>query len=143
MIATQDEAGATLRYGFVSQVDAVAHKVRVMLPDLGLETWWLQVLVSDTGQDKLYNLPDIGTHVAVLLDRRGEDGVVLGALYTNGHRDDTPVQDGPDRTHMRFADGTTIDYDRRSHKLAIACTGDVEITSATLVTIKAPRINLN
>lgn len=140
-IMTNLEAGVTLRYGFVSAIDAQAHRVRVHLPELDLETWWLAVLVPGSRADRHYGLPDIGEHVACLLDARGESGVVLGSLYSA--RDAAPVDGAPDRHHVRFADGTTLDYDRRSHKLTIHCVGDIEIVSDTHIAMRAPRIDLN
>lgn len=141
MIETHDEAGVTLRYGFVAAIDEAGHRVRVHLPDLDLTTWWLAVLAPGSRADRHYALPDVGEHVACLLDRRGENGVALGSLYSA--RDAAPVTGGPDRHHIRFADGTTIDYDRRAHKLAIHCVGDIEIVSDTHIALAAPRIDLN
>lgn len=140
-ILTHMEAGVTLRYGIVSAIDAQAHRVRVHLPDLDLQTWWLAVIVPGSRADRHYGLPDIGEHVACLLDARGESGVVLGSLYSA--RDAAPVDGAPDRHHVRFADGTTIDYDRRTHKLILHCVGDVEIVSDTHLILRAPRIDLN
>lgn len=140
-ILTHLESGVTLRYGIVCAIDAQAHRVRVHLPDLDLDTWWLAVLVPGSRGDRHYGLPDLGGHVACLLDARGESGVVLGSLYSA--RDAVPVDGAPDRHHVRFADGTTLDYDRRTHKLAIHCAGDIEIVSATHLTLRAPRIDLN
>lgn len=141
MIETHDEAGVTLRYGFVTALDEAAHTIRAQIPDLEIETWWLPVLAPGSRGDKHYGLPDIGEHVAVLLDRRGETGVCLGCIYSQ--RDPAPVTGAPDRHHIRFADGTTIDYDRRTHKLGVHCVGDIEIASATHIILRAPRIDLN
>jgi len=141
MSATRNEAAPTLRFGFVTALDAPGCRVRVRFPDLdGLESYWLHVLRAKTHRDKHYCLPDVGEHVVCLLDGAGEDGVVLGAVY--GERDAVPVADA-DRHHVRFADGTTVDYDRAAHRLAIHCVGDVEIVSATRIKLAAPRIDLN
>lgn len=141
MIETHDEAGVTLRYGFVTALDETAHTIRAQIPDLEIETWWLPVLTMGSRGDRHYGLPDIGEHVAVLLDRRGETGVCLGCIYSQ--RDPAPVAGAPDRHHIRFRDGTTIDYDRRTHKLSVHCVGDIEIASATHIILRAPRIDLN
>lgn len=141
MLETHDEAGVTIRWGVVSAIDETNHTVRVWLPDLDLETWWLQVPTAGSRGDRHYGLPDIDEHVVCLLDRRGEVGVVLGSVF--GQRDAVPVTGGPDRHHIRFRDGTTIDYDRRTHKLSVHCVGDIEIASATHIILRAPRIDLN
>jgi len=138
---TRHESAPTLRYGFVSALDAAGCRVRVRFPDLdNLESYWLPVLQPKTHQDKHYCLPDVGEHVACLLDAAGEDGVVLGALY--GQRDPAPVAD-VDRHHLAFDDGTQIDYNRRTHHLVIHCVGEVEIVAGTRITLRAPRIDLN
>jgi phage baseplate assembly protein V len=141
MIETQREALATLRFGIVTALDATTHRVRVRLPDLDdLETYWLPVLAIRTHRDRVEQLPDVGDHVAVLLDPHGEDGVVLGALYSA--RDPAPGG-GADITAARFADGTVVEYDRAAHRLTIRCVGDIEIVSDTHITMRAPRIDLN
>lgn len=140
-IATHGEAGVTLRFGFVSDIDEQAHRVRVWLPDLQLKTWWLAPLLAGSRGDRHYQLPDLDEHVAVLLDARGEAGVVLGSLYSA--RDAAPVTGGADRHHVCYKDGTTIDYDRRTHRLTVHCVGDIEIVSDTHIVLRAPRIDLN
>ena len=60
MIETHDEAGVTLRYGFVTALDETAHTIRAQIPDLEIETWWLPVLTMGSRGDRHYGLPDIG-----------------------------------------------------------------------------------
>lgn len=141
MIETQREALATLKFGIVSALEVASHRVRVRLPDLDdLETHWLPVLTLRSHRDRIEHLPDVGEHVAVLLDPRGEDGVVLGAIYSA--RDPAPGG-GPDITSARFGDGTEVEYDRAAHRLTIRSVGDIEIVSDTHITLRAPRIDLN
>lgn len=141
MLETHDEAGVTLRYGFVTAMDETAHTIRAQIPDLEIETWWLPVLTPGSRGDKHYGLPDIGEQVAVLLDRRGETGVCLGCRYSQ--RDPVPVAGAPDRHHIRFADGTTIDYDRRTHRLAVHVVGETELISDGPVLVRAPAVTLD
>ncbi|WP_019561753.1 phage baseplate assembly protein V [Caldimonas manganoxidans] len=141
MLETHDEAGVTLRWGFVTAIDETNHTVRVWLPDLELETWWLQVPTAGSRCDKHYALPDIDEHVVCLLDRRGEVGVVLGSVF--GQRDAVPVTGGADRHHIRYRDGTTIDYDRRTHRLALSVRGPVELVADGPVTVAAPSVTLD
>lgn len=138
---TRTESAPTLRFGFVVALDEAGCRVRVRFPDLGdLQSYWLPVLRAKTHRDQHYSMPDVGEHVACLLDGHGDDGVVLGAIFTP--RDPAPVASA-DRHHVRFADGTTVDYDRAAHKLSIHCVGDVEIVSSTHIRLSAPRIDLN
>jgi phage baseplate assembly protein V len=141
MNETRNEFGATFKFGTVSAVDAAACRVRVRLPDYdNLRTAWLPVLQRKTQDDKDYHLPDIGEQVVVLLDGRGEDGVVLGAIFSSA---DTPPVTSGDKRHVRFSDGTTIDYDRASHKLAIHCVGDIEIVADGDIRLTGANIRLN
>ncbi len=141
MLETHDEAGVTLRWGFVTAIDETNHTVRVWLPDLELETWWLQVPTAGSRGDRHYGLPDIDEHVVCLLDRRGEVGVVLGSVF--GQRDAVPVTGGPDRHHIRYRDGTTFDYDRRTHRLALSVRGAVELVADGPVTVIAPAVTID
>lgn len=141
MNETFNEAAPTLKFGTVSAVDEQTMRVRVRLPDLdNLRTDWLPVLTRKSLRDKDYWLPDIGEHVAVLLDANGDDGVVLGAIFSDA--DTVPVV-SRNKWHRRFIDGTTIEYDRETHKLRIDCVGDIELASATHISLQAPRIDLN
>ena len=117
MSETLQEFGASFKFGTVSAVDAKTCRVRVRLPDYdNLRTAWLPVLQAKTLRDKHYHLPDLGEHVVVLLDGRGEDGVVLGAVYSSS--DPAPVASG-DKHHVRFDDGAEMEYDRASHQLTV------------------------
>ncbi len=141
MNETLQEFGATFKFGTVSAVDEKTCRVRVRLPDYdNLRTLWLPVLQWKTLRDKHYHLPDIGEHVVVLLDGRGEDGVVLGAIYSSA--DLPPVASG-DKHHVRFDDGTSIDYDRAAHKLAIRCVGTIDIIAEGDIRMVGANIFLN
>lgn len=117
MSRTQREAAAGYKTAIVSAVNEQTHRVRVELPDLdGLETGWLMVLAAKTLEDKEYWLPDIGEQVAVLLDSHGEDGCVLGAVYSDV--DTVPVA-SKNKWHRRFKDGSTFEYDRELHRYQV------------------------
>lgn len=80
MSRTQEESGATFAFGIVTAVDAGRGWARASLPEYdNLETAFLPVLQRRTHRDKALNLPDVGEQVVLLLDLRGEDGVILGA----------------------------------------------------------------
>jgi len=132
---TLRESAATLQFGIVEEVDDAKALVKVRLPALDdMVTHWLHVLADDSLDDKDYALPDPGTQVAILLDPRGEDGVMLGALYSEADR---PPVSTRDKWHRKFSDGTTIEYDRAAPKLAVDAQGDIEIDATGNVTLKA------
>ena len=66
--------------------------------------------------DHDYHMPDVGEHVACLIDAHNEEGVVLGAIYSAA--DPAPVAD-QDKRHLSFKDGTKIEYDREAHRLTV------------------------
>ncbi|MCX7999774.1 MAG: phage baseplate assembly protein V [Leptospiraceae bacterium] len=131
-----------IKVGRVVAVDEKRACVRVELTDCdGVITYWLPVVVPKTQHDKFYFLPDIGEEVVCAFLEHGiEQGFVLGAIYNE--KDRVPVVN-KDKYHVRFADGTEIEYDRKNHKLKIKCVGDVEIVANGNVTIIGKRIDLN
>lgn len=114
---------AVFKVGVVSEIDPATCTARVRFDDLdGLETMRLPVGVQKSLKDKSYWMPDVGEHVACLLDANAEAGVILCAIYSEK---DAPPIDDPDKRHVRFEDGTTVEYDRKAHRLSIECVGEV------------------
>ncbi|WP_406705419.1 phage baseplate assembly protein V [Sodalis sp.] len=113
-------SGIKFTTGTVSAVDEKTVRVRVRLPELdNLRTAWLEVLQRNTQNNKDYWLPDIGEQVKLLLDPYGDDGVVLGAVYSQVDR---PAIASRDKRRVDFADGTFVEYDRKTHAMAIGGT---------------------
>ncbi|MBD3878679.1 MAG: phage baseplate assembly protein V [Quinella sp. 1Q5] len=85
-------------------------------------------------RNKSYILPDVGESVVALMTPNSDDGFgfLLGSFY---HDDSPPPAQSQDISMLKFADGTTISYDRASHELKIDCVGDIKI--------KGRRIYLN
>lgn len=109
--------GVTLQTGTVSAVDADGVKARVRLPECdNMRTNWLDVLQRNTQNNKDYWLPDVGEQVKVLLDENGEDGVILGAVYSDVDR--PPFSDKNVRG-IQCADGTEFSYNRATHTFTI------------------------
>lgn len=157
MSRTQEESGATFAFGIVTAVDAGRGWARASLPEYdNLETAFLPVLQRRTHRDKALNLPDVGEQVVLLLDLRGEDGVILGAVWSDA--DPVPQTGGPDVDVRRYADGTVLRYDRTAHRLTAdvqgeivaACTGKADVTaegparveSKAALTLAAPTITM-
>lgn len=145
-----------LKFGIVTHIDESKALVRVQFTDIdAVISYWLPVLKAKTLKDKQYWMPDIGEHVVCLLDENGEEGVVLGAIYSDA--DSVPIV-SRDKYHIKFSDGTIIEYDRTSHKLTADVKGDIDIKatgqcdvhcqnqifikSTTNVTIQAPSLNI-
>lgn len=109
-------------------------RVKLTSKSPGILTKPLQIAFPFAGVDKSYCVPKIGDRVVVLLDAGGDDGVVLGSLYTN---QTTPPVDDPNKHHIAFDDGTTLEYDKGSHTLEIITEGDINIIANGNITIAA------
>jgi phage baseplate assembly protein gpV len=110
-----------LRFGNVVEQDPDGNRVRVQLDDQdGLKTWWIGVLSFGTGGDSVYVMPDIGEHVAVMLD-----GVLLGSRNS---AKDRPKINRPEERRIDFADGSFLRYDREKHELELNVIGAGKIT---------------
>ncbi|EAB1946002.1 phage baseplate assembly protein V [Salmonella enterica] len=134
--------GVTLQTGTVSAIDADGVKARVRLPECdNMRTNWLDVLQRNTQNNKDYWLPDVGEQVKVLLDENGEDGVILGAVYSDV---DKPSFSDKDVRGTKFSDGAEFSYHRGTHTLTIR--GSVEhitVECLTSVTVKAPKATID
>ena len=71
-----------LRFGIISQINALNAQARVSFQDDESTSYWLPVLQTKTLNDKFYVMPDIGELVACLMDENSEDGVILGTIYS-------------------------------------------------------------
>lgn len=109
--------GVTRQTGIISDIDEATVRVRVTLPECdNLKSNWLPILHRNSQDNKDYWLPDPGEQVEVLLDSNGEDGVVLGAVYSTV---DTPPLASRDKRYVQFSDGAAFEYDRKLHQLTI------------------------
>lgn len=118
------------RYGVIAEIDAARSRVKVRLDEQnGLVTHWLPITAQKSLKDKCYWMPEPGEQVALLTDQHCEDGVVIGAIYSDP--DPTP---GEDLDHQHFGtwfeDGTVIRYRKDEHGLLVdlsACQGSITI----------------
>lgn len=137
-----DKLNQVIRIGFVTSRMPEKMRVRVRLPDTvtsPLVTDWLPVVCPRASGDMVYDLPDVGDQVlCIFLPNGMERGFVLGAMYGGNN----PPVTSPDKYHRTFKDGTTLEYDRSSHKLTANVQGKVNITATETVTITAPTILL-
>jgi len=135
----QDTVGNLTRVGIVSAVDVAKAAVQVVFNDADeMVSNWLPVLQMYAHKNKFYALPDVGEQVLCMFLASGlENGFVIGSFYSD---EDTPPVSDKDKYHMKFEDGTTIEYDRNAHKLTAEVKGDliaevdgkVELTCPTL-----------
>ncbi|KIX14985.1 phage baseplate assembly protein V [Dethiosulfatarculus sandiegensis] len=132
-----------LRIGVVTLQLPEKGKVRVRLIDADcLETYELTVLYPATYMDKAYRMPDIDEQVVCLFVPFADGlqkGFVLGAIYSDP--DPVPVS-CPNKTHMRWVDGTWMEYDRAEGKMQIHCRGKLIIAAGEGVEFLTPVVRL-
>ena len=135
------EQQAVFKIGVVSAIDPASCSARVRFDDLdGLETMFLPVGQKKTLKDKSYWMPDVGEHVACMLDGNAETGVILCAIYSDA---DAPPVVSPDKLHIRFMDGGMFEYDRASGAMTIITKGVVDVTAEGPVTVRAPSVTID
>lgn len=125
------------RVGFVVSRQPEKHRVRVEFRDTvtaKLVSGWLPVLVPRASADMAFDLPDVGDQVLCLFLGNGlEEGFVLGSMYGA----QTPPVPSGDKFHRTFSDGTTLEYDRKAHKLTVHALGDISVTATGNISIWA------
>ena len=143
---TLKEYAATLHFGVIKEIDEDKRMVKVFLEELEMLTHWLHLPESATQDDKSHGTIDEGAQVALLLNARGDEGVILGCIYSD---EDTPPVTSKNKWGRKFNDGTIIEYDRSEHKLkvdakaeiTIQATGPVKVEGQN-VTVKAMQVKI-
>jgi len=131
-----DVVGNLTRVGIVSAVDVKTASAQVIFNDADdMVSNWLPVLQMYAHKNKSYALPDVGEQVLCVFLASGlENGFIVGSFYSD---EDTPPVTDKDKFHVAFEDGTTIEYDRKAHKLKAEVVGEVDIT-CTKLTVDCP-----
>lgn len=88
----------------------------------------LPILTPFTQNNKVYFPLTENQKVIVLFLPTGEntDGFIIGTLFD---KDNPPPVKDRNKFHIKFEDGTTIEYDKNTHKLKAVVNGDIEITA--------------
>lgn len=136
-----------LKFAEVSAVDSLTGKVKIDFIEDGITSDWLPFVVKNTKDNKYFYLPDIGEHVAALMDENLERGVILGAIYSTKNAPGAEAAD--DVESAEFSDGTVVKYDRGSSELTIDSAGDVivmgsniSVIANTLIELDAPTVEI-
>lgn len=124
-MSAHDEDAPTWRRGIVTELKASAAMVKVKFPDEdGMVSDWLPVLLPFTLGGRAYWLPRVNSQVVVLLDEHGEDGVVMGGIYSSA---DPAPSCNADAFHVELEDGTAITL--TAGKIIATTPGDIEATA--------------
>ena len=112
-----------LRFGNICNIEGF--RARVELPDEDYaKTDWLPILVSNSLSNQENNPIDIQTPVAVLLDESGQDGVILGAIYTDSN---PPAVVDSTKKYYHFKDGSHFEFDPNTSKFTADIKGEASI----------------
>lgn len=123
---------SSLHFGYVSAVDPAMGRARVKLEDMqGMDTYWLAILQTRVKEDQYAVWVDVGDYVACMLDEKGEQGVILGCLYSQKN---PPPMSSIDKHYAKFQNGNVFEFDRVTGVLKINCTR-VEIVGTEESTI--------
>jgi len=101
---------AQYKRGLVTLLDpSNKYRVRVQFADEdGTQSFWLSVVVKGAKGNRHGHVPQVGEQVACLVDWRGEDGIVLGSVYSE--QDPTPLG-AVENDHVTYADGAVHEHD--------------------------------
>lgn len=109
-----------LKFGIVTNINPTLAQARVQFADDDVLSYWLPILQQKTQKDKFYAIPDIGEHVACLMDENSEEGVILGAIYSA--LDDTPAN-SKNQLMIKFEDESFIKFDKETGILTLKFNG--------------------
>lgn len=109
-----------LKFGKITSTDPAKARVRVEFQEDRTVSFWLPVLMQNTGETKTFRLFSTGETVACLMDERCETGVVLGAIYTNANTPDDSAT-----VRWEFSDGAIFEYDAGLSKMTANISGTI------------------
>lgn len=113
------------RFKFGVVVETKPGFAKVKFADLdNLETEFLPLIFPQSLQNRAIHTIDCGSLAAVLMDENLEDGVVLGALYSQKNPPDSVAET---LHQIKLKDGGLLNYDTASGKLFIHTIGDLQI----------------
>ena len=127
-----------LRFGNITEIDVSKCYARVKFLDDGIVSAPLQIVVMGALSTKFFHIFDINEQVACLMDENSEDGVILGAVFSD---DVTPDAGDKDVVRVLFPDDSSIEYNRNSHEYNIDIKGKINITADAEVNLDAEVVN--
>lgn len=131
-----DDSGknSPFKRGIIKELDTKKGRAKVEFSDEdGNLSYWLNVNQSGTGANKSYSMPDKGSQVNCLVDWDGEDGCILGAVWSE---EDTPPTEDGDTDHTKTEAGTEIIINKKTGNVIIKGVKDMVIEADTM-TIRA------
>ena len=134
------EKNRPFKRGIVKEIDPARGRARVEFQDEdGNISFWLNVNQQAAAANKSYWMPDVGAQVNCLLDWDGEDGCIIGSLYSQA--DPPPTSDG-DAIHIRTAAGLEVIVSKGGGDITVRNARNVRVQATGEVRISAPKIVL-
>jgi phage baseplate assembly protein V len=115
-----------LRFGTISDIDASLGMARVSFIEDGTVSDWMPLIVSKTGNDKFFYIPDVKEQVACMMDDKCLRGVILGAVYSD-NRKPSPSDTGDGIVSIVFSNGDKIKYDGSTGQMDLKASGGVVV----------------
>jgi phage baseplate assembly protein V len=115
-----------LRFGRISDIDASKGMARVSFAEDGTVSDWMSMVVSKTGDDKFFYLPDVNEQVACLMGAGSLRGVILGAIYSDNRTPDS-ANSGAGILSIVFSNGDKVRYNGNNGQMDITASGGVTI----------------
>lgn len=132
-----------LRFGNITEIDVAKCYARVKFMDDGIVSAPLQIVVMGALSTKFFHIFDINEQVACLMDENSEEGVILGALFSD---EINPIGGSADKVNVVFPDNSKIEYDRSTHNYTININGSIDINASEYININSQgevKVNAN
>jgi phage baseplate assembly protein V len=144
--SSKKEAGFLMEFRFIrtGKVSSINYKecsARVEFDDApGIISKELKVLLEHSNKEKDYSMPSIGEDVVcIFLPHAPSVGFIVGSYYSGIN---LPGETGKIK-YIIFPDGTKVKYDLESKILEVSCIGDINITAANGIKIKAVSLEVD
>ena len=129
-----------LKIGIIEECQPEKGLYRVRLDEDDIKTKFIPVCVPNSKTTKFEAPLEVGEHVACLMDERAEDGVIVGAIYSEADKPETGAGENVWRT--TFADGSYVMFDKNSGELTVNTKGKVIVESASDVEITCTKMKV-
>lgn len=121
----------------VGRVTAIYPKrctAKVYFDDKNIVSRELPILTRGAQSVKDYWMPAVGEQVVcAFLQNTSKVGYIIGSFF---NAVDLPPVESEKKQHLRFPDGTYIEYDQDTHTLTVDVQGDITIKTAASVHVQ-------
>jgi phage baseplate assembly protein V len=129
-----------LKFGIIEECQPDKGLYRVRIDEDDIKTKFIPVVVPNSKSTKFEAPLEVGEHVALLMDERAEDGIIVGAIYSEADKPENGAGENVWRT--TFADGSYIKFDKSSGDLTVNTKGKVIVESASDVEITCTKLKV-